>query len=184
MTLDIVAFDIETTGFTAADEVTVAGFALEMGARVFYQTGEQQPGNVERAVRDESAHNVHVSVHESEHELLESMAAFVTGRLAERDVLVVAYNGETWRGGFDLPFLRTRLAAHDVAWPFTDVAYGDVLPVITDRFNTTVPDPDAGRATDEDTASDEAGGAPGMQSERDDGDGTPRRTGTDSVGHS
>ena len=39
MTLDLVAFDIETTGFTVTDEVTVAGFALEMGARVFYQTG-------------------------------------------------------------------------------------------------------------------------------------------------
>jgi hypothetical protein len=146
--LDLVAFDIETTGFTTDDEITVAGFALEMGARVFVQTNGQPAGAIEQEVRDAAAQHVQVSVHESESDLLEAMTAFVAGRLVERDVLLVAYNGETWGGGFDLPFLRTRLASHGLAWPFTDIPYGDLLPVITDRFNTTVPDPDADPAAD------------------------------------
>jgi len=33
--LDQVAFDIETTGFDVDDEVTVVGFALPLGVRVF-----------------------------------------------------------------------------------------------------------------------------------------------------
>jgi hypothetical protein len=138
MTLDLVAFDIETTGFTVTDEVTVAGFALEMGARVFYQTGGRPASPIERDVRKRATHNVHVSVHESETQLLEAMEAFATARLAEKEVLLVAYNGETWRGGFDLPFLRTRHATQDVAWPFADVPYADLFPVVTERFNTTV----------------------------------------------
>jgi hypothetical protein len=137
MTLDLVAFDIETTGFTVDDEVTVAGFALEMGARVFYQTGGRPAEPIEQAVREVASEHVQVSVHESEAQLLEAMAGFVAGRLADREVLLVAYNGETWRGGFDLPFLRTRYAAQGVAWPFAEVPYADLLPVVTDRFNTT-----------------------------------------------
>jgi DNA polymerase III epsilon subunit-like protein len=54
------------------------------------------------------------------------------------DVLLVAYNGERWKDGFDLPFLRTRLAATDVEWPFRDMPYADLLPVVTRRFNVTV----------------------------------------------
>ncbi|WP_435186926.1 hypothetical protein [Halobellus sp. EA9] len=137
MTLDIVAFDIETTGFTVEDEVTVAGFALDMGARVFYQTGGRPAKSIEQAVRDAATHNVQVSAHESEAQLLDAMAAFVAGRLADKEILLVAYNGETWRGGFDLPFLRTRHAVHGVAWPFTAVPYADLLPVFTKQFNTT-----------------------------------------------
>jgi hypothetical protein len=52
--------------------------------------------------------------------------------------LLVAYNGERWNGGFDLPFLRTRYATHGLRWPFADVPYADLLPLISDRFNTTV----------------------------------------------
>lgn len=138
MTLDVVAFDIETTGFTVADEVTVAGFALEMGARVFYQTGGRPTDLVEQTVSEVATQPVQVSVHESEADLFDAMAGFVAERLTDRDVLLVAFNGETWRGGFDVPFLRTRYAAHDAAWPFTDVPYADLLPVVTNRFNTTL----------------------------------------------
>jgi hypothetical protein len=160
MTLDLVAFDIETTGFTVTDEITVAGFALEMGARVFYQTGGRPANPIERDVREQATHNVHVSAHESEAKLLEAMAAFVTARLAEKDVLLIAYNGETWRGGFDLPFLRTRHATQDVAWPFTDLPYADVFPVVTNRFNTT-------RANGADSESDQDDGAGDTDTQQD-----------------
>lgn len=159
MTLDIVAFDIETTGFTVTDEITVVGFALEMGARVFYQTGGRPTTSIEQAVREATTHNVHVSAHESEADLLDTMAAFVTARLAKQDVLLVAYNGETWRGGFDLPFLRTRHATRAVAWPFADLPYADVYPVVTDRFNTTVATgPGGAENADKDAATDTGDG--------------------------
>ena len=44
----------------------------------------------------------------------------------------------SWRGGFDVPFLRTRYAHLGLPWPFADVAYADVMSVVADRFNTTV----------------------------------------------
>ncbi|ELZ21061.1 hypothetical protein C475_18923 [Halosimplex carlsbadense 2-9-1] len=144
-----VPFDIETTGLGAADEVTVVGFGLDLGCRVFYQTGGRPHDGCESAVKDRADELVKVSAHRSEAVLLEAVSEFVAQRLRSDDVLLVAYNGETWRGGFDLPFLRTRFAAHDLQWPFEDVPYADLLPVVRDLFNTVV---DGDDAADLDTA--------------------------------
>ncbi|WP_348609730.1 hypothetical protein [Halobaculum rarum] len=138
--LEQVAFDIETTGFDVDDEVTVVGFAVPMGVRVFVQTDGRAATGVEGAVEEATETLVNVSTHPSEHELLTAVVGFVEERLSGEDVLLVAYNGERWNGGFDLPFLRTRYAQLDVAWPFVEVPYADVLPLVTDRFNTTVDD--------------------------------------------
>jgi len=48
---------------------------------------------------------------------------------------LTAYHGETWNGGFDLPFLRSACVERDVPWPFPDMAYADMLDVV-DRFDT------------------------------------------------
>jgi hypothetical protein len=48
---------------------------------------------------------------------------------------LTAYNGETWNGGFDLPFCRTRFLQHEMDWPFRDVAYADMMQIV-DRFDT------------------------------------------------
>ncbi|QDX41173.1 hypothetical protein [Salarchaeum sp. JOR-1] len=136
--LEQVAFDIETTGFDVDDEVTVVGFAVPMGVRVFVQTGGRSAVDVEDVVEEATETLVKVSTHQSERALLKAVAGFVEERLCDEDVLLVAYNGERWNGGFDLPFLRTRYAQLDVPWPFVDVAYADVLPLVSDRFNTTV----------------------------------------------
>jgi DNA polymerase III epsilon subunit-like protein len=136
--LEQVAFDLETTGFQVGDEITVAGFALPMGCRVFVQTGGRDGSGVESAVQDATPVHVQVSTHGSERVLLEAMNAFVADRLCGDDVLLIAFNGERWRGGFDLPFLRSRLAVLDLEWPFGELAYADVMPVIEHRFNTTV----------------------------------------------
>jgi len=136
--LEQVAFDIETTGFDVEDEVTVVGFGLSMGVRVFVQTDGRPAGGVTGEVEAATDAVVNVSTHTSEQELLIAVSGFVADRLCESEVLLVAYNGERWRGGFDLPFLRTRYAQLGLAWPFTDVPYADVMPVVTDRFNTTV----------------------------------------------
>jgi hypothetical protein len=70
--------------------------------------------------------------------MLTAVSGFVQERFRDADVLLVAYNGERWRGGFELPFLRTRFAHLDLPWPFVDVPYADVLPLVTKRFNTTI----------------------------------------------
>ena len=136
--LEVVAFDIETTGFDVTDEVTVIGFALPLGCRVFVRGDEGTDAEVVAAtVGDAVGEAVSVSVHASEAGLLRAVGEFAAERINGADVLVVAYNGERWRGGFDLPFLRTRLAATGVAWPFRDVPYADVLPVVEKLFNTS-----------------------------------------------
>ncbi|SEW00893.1 3'-5' exonuclease family protein [Halobacterium jilantaiense] len=137
MVLESVAFDIETTGFGVDDAVTVVGFAVPMGVRVFVQTGGRSVTGLETRVRERVDEHVVVSVHESERELLEGVGEFVGRRLCDREVLLLAYNGERWKSGFDLPFLRTRLAQHGLAWPFSDVPYADLMPLISRRFNTT-----------------------------------------------
>jgi uncharacterized protein YprB with RNaseH-like and TPR domain len=138
--LEQVAFDIETTGFHVGDAVTVIGFALPMGCRVFLNTGDQDTTGVEAGVQAASPEHVVLSCHDSERALFDAVTEFTRDRLQGDDVLLVAYNGERWRGGFDLPFLRTRLALTDLPWPFTDIPYADVMPVIERRFNTTVDD--------------------------------------------
>ena len=138
--LEFVAFDIETTGFDVTDEVTVAGFALPLGCRVFVQGGghDIDGAALEKTVRERTAQHVRLSVHETEVALLEAVGGFAGERLADGDYLLVAYNGERWKAGFDLPFLRTRLAVTGVEWPFRELPYADLLPVIERRFNTTV----------------------------------------------
>lgn len=138
--LELVAFDIETTGFTVEDAVTVVGFAMPMGCRVFVQTSGRPASDVEVVVRERSDEHVIVSTHASETRLLEAVGVFAGERFRDAGVLLVAYNGERWKAGFDLPFLRTRLAALDVDWPFREVPYADLLPLIQNRFNTTIDD--------------------------------------------
>lgn len=49
---------------------------------------------------------------------------------------IVMYNGETWKGGFDVPFLRTRMVVNGVKWPFKGCQVLDLYPVIQRYFNT------------------------------------------------
>jgi len=156
--LAFVAFDIETTGFDAEAEVTVVGFARELGCRIFCRTdggvtgtpGQDGDAAESRARDTETAETLEsrlrervdtpiaVSTHDGESPLLAAVTQFVRANLDGDDELLVAYNGERYRGGFDLPFLRTRYAAQDMPWPFGDLPYADLLPVVRDQFNTTV----------------------------------------------
>jgi hypothetical protein len=135
--LELVAIDIETTGFDVDDEVTVIGLEFALGSRVAYQTGGRPIENLQDEVRDTCDHQVTVEGHDNEEVMLRGMAAYTRYRLMNDDVLLVAYNGESWKGGFDLPFLRTRFAIHDIPWPFVDVPYADLLPIVKKLFNTT-----------------------------------------------
>ena len=114
--LEFVAFDIETTGFAVTDTVTVVGFALPMGVRVFCRTDGRPAPDLEVTVTDRVEQHVQLSTHASEEAMLEAVGAFTAERLYDDDVLLVAFNGERWKAGFDLPFLRTRLTLTDVTW--------------------------------------------------------------------
>lgn len=135
-TLQTVAFDIETTGLGVEDEITAVGFALPLGCRVFVR-GDTDANRVRDGVSLEIDTHVSASTHTNEESLLRAVEGFASNRINGEDVLLVAYNGEKWNGGFDLPFLRTRLASSDIMWPFRDVPYTDLLPIVKKMFNTT-----------------------------------------------
>lgn len=135
--LSPIAFDIETSGLGPDAIVTVAGFATEMGSWLALNTTGRaaDPERLTEVVTAESGSNVSVDVYESEAGLLSGLAEFATDRLDEERHYLTAYHGETWNGGFDLPFVRRVCVRHDVPWPFPDVAYADVLTTV-DRFES------------------------------------------------
>ncbi len=140
-TLEPIAFDLETTGLTIDDHVTVAGFAFPLGARLFLNGGgrEVDPHSLESRLEAASDQSVTVSVHPDEPALLDALGTFVPETIARRDYFLTAYNGERWRSGFDLPFLRTRLQSHQMNWPFASVPYADLMPLFERRFRTVGP---------------------------------------------
>jgi hypothetical protein len=92
---------------------------------------------LESELMNEFETEIRVTATRDEERLLDAVAEFLAQEVAPRDYLLVAYNGERFRGGFDLPFLRTRYARQDKAWPFDSIPYADILPLVQDRFNTT-----------------------------------------------
>ena len=136
--LTTIAFDIETTGFETEDELTVVGFDSAVSSRVFLNTGgTTPPAALPDQLNDTLQTPVQLSLHNSEQELLAELVTFVTSTLTQRDAKLVAYNGERWNGGFDLPFLRTRLCTHGLEWPFGTLPYVDAMDVFQKRFNTS-----------------------------------------------
>ena len=142
--LDTVAFDIETTGFATTDRVTVVGFDAEVSSRMFLNTdGREVPADIESRFNEGLHTPVTLSTHGDEAALLDAMSAFVESTHADRECKLVAYNGDTWQGGFDLPFLRTRLSHHGLGWPFEELPYVEVMDIFESRFNTSATTLDA-----------------------------------------
>lgn len=136
--LKTVAFDIETTGFSPTDRLTVAGFDAAISSRVFLNTdGRVSSPHLEQRINEELQTPVTLTLHENESALLEAMTSFAEETLAQQEFKLVAYNGDTWNGGFDLPFLRTRLSQHELGWPFAELPYVEVMDVFESRFNTS-----------------------------------------------
>jgi uncharacterized protein YprB with RNaseH-like and TPR domain len=137
------ALDIETTGTAPEDRITVIGIDVPMGSCLFLNTdGREYSEAISERLGDEFARVVNITAHESERALLEGFRAFVTERFAGRDgsdrdeFKYAAYNGETWKGGFDLPFIRTRCRKHDLDWPLQG-PYIELIDVIGNRFNVS-----------------------------------------------
>lgn len=146
-----VAFDIETTGFAIDDRVTVVGFRLPLGCRAFLQTDGRavDADALERRVESRFDATLVASDHPTERALFDAVVTYAAESLSPREYVLVAYNAERFRGGFDLPFLRTRFARTGHPWPFADLPFADLLPIVRDLFNTTT---DEGEACDLETA--------------------------------
>jgi len=141
------AVDIETTGVEPDDRITVLGIDLPMGSCLFLNTGgkEYADATTER-INDSVDRVVHVTAENSEQATLEAFHAFARERFSQDshgtesdEFKFAAYNGETWNGGFDLPFIRTRCQEHDMSWPLCG-PYIDVYEVISKRFNVSKKD--------------------------------------------
>ena len=133
-----VAFDIETSGFETDAVVTTVGVVLPLGCRVMLNTDQRtvdEPA-LETTLTNRFDTTLKLSCYQTERALLEALTEFAVEALTPREYLLVAYNGERFRSGFDLPFLRTRYTLQDVMWPFVDVPYADLMPIFQHRFNT------------------------------------------------
>ena len=135
--LSPVAFDIETSGLDVDAVVTVAGFSHELGHWLFLNTEGRDVDEPTLTQRLNSASQTPVSLEvvPTEQALLEALTAFAESHIDGDSHYLTAYNGETWKGGFDLPFLRSACHRNDVQWPFGDLAYADMMEVM-DRFDT------------------------------------------------
>jgi hypothetical protein len=137
------ALDIETTGTAPDDQITVMGLDLPMGSRLFLNTGGRGYADATSDSLDaEFERVVTVTACDSEESLLRAFHEFALqrfGRAVQDDTdefKFAAYNGETWSGGFDLPFIRTRCREYDVEWPLQG-PYIDVMSVVGDSFNVS-----------------------------------------------
>ena len=135
--LQPVAFDIETSGFDPDSVITVAGLAFQDEAALVLNTA-QRPADrqaLETTLNQHTSATVTVAVCHDEMELLATLKEISDARIDPDGQYLTAYHGETWNGGFDLPFLRTACVRCDATWPFPDMAYADVLSVVN-RFDT------------------------------------------------
>lgn len=137
-----VAWDIETTGFGWNDEITVSGFWFPAGHATLLLNGTPDTADaaqLEQHLEDITGElSVDVRVCLSEAELLAEMQAVVFEQFDAEYNRLVAFNADSWQGGFDLPFVRTRCFAHEQAWMFDGLQFADLWEPIKKRLNTTV----------------------------------------------
>lgn len=135
-----VAWDIETTGFGWSAELTVSGFwfpashatlILNAGPHVVNET------DIEERLTEACHASVSLVLADDETALLETMRRVVFERFDHDYNRLVAFNAESWKGGFDLPFVRTRCIRQGVDWMFDGVTFADLWEPIKKRFNTT-----------------------------------------------
>jgi len=138
-----VAFDIETTGLTASSETLIIG--THNGDRTLIQA---QPTDVFQGLDPASNENVSVRTYDDEHALLENGLETMVEHwgLADDTIdrpVLVGFNSELQYGGtgFDVPFLRTRCATHELPWALDDVEHIDLKESVPDSFLTKQPDP-------------------------------------------
>lgn len=135
-----VAWDIETTGFDATDQITVAGFWFPGGHATLIVNAGPHPvarETFEASLADTSGAAITVLVANDEPALLHRMQDVMFDRFDRNYNRLVAYNADSWSGGFDLPFTRTRCIKQGVDWPFDSIPFADLCDPVSKRLNTT-----------------------------------------------
>jgi hypothetical protein len=137
---DHVAWDIETTGFGWSEEITVSGFWFPGGhATLIVNAGPHSIDTqaFEQRLSEESGATVSLLVADDEVALLEAMQRVVFDRFDRDYDRLVAFNADSWKGGFALPFVRTRCIRRGVDWMFDGVLFADLWEPLKKRLNTT-----------------------------------------------
>lgn len=137
-----IAFDIETEGFNAGsgDEITVFGIEPDNDRTIFLINGNSYK-DVERKLAETDI-DADFIVFDDEISLLSTGLVRVVDNMNTKHHRLYAYNGKTWKGGFDVPFIRTRMIQNNVDWCFDGVYYFDVLPEVKNDLNTNVVEDD------------------------------------------
>lgn len=137
-----IAWDLETTGFAWGDKITVTGFWFPGGgghAELIVNTGNTsiEPDQHETHLEQVSNATVTVTATDNEAALLESLQHVIFDRFDREYNRLTAFHADSWKGGFDLPFLRTRCIARGVEWVFDGLSFCDLWEPTTKRLNTT-----------------------------------------------
>lgn len=138
---DNVAWDIETTGFAWDDEITVSGFWFPGGhADLILNTNAVQADTdhyEQRLTEVSGGVPVTVTTTGDETELLNEIGRLLFEKFDREYNRLIAFNAESWKGGFDLPFTRTRCFENGVDWVFSGVKFADLWDALKKRINTT-----------------------------------------------
>lgn len=137
-----IAWDIETTGFAWDDRITVSGFWYPDGfADIIVNTGGEDfdaSACEDRLTSQTGGIDVSIWPVEDEAKLLKRLHQTVFDRIDRQRNRLVAFNAESWKGGFDLPFLRTRCIANQHEWVLDGLQFADLWEPVKKRLNTTV----------------------------------------------
>lgn len=138
-----VAWDLETTGFNYDAQITTSGFWFlgENGFAVLVLNtngAATEADRFEAQLENVSGATVTVRPAADETELLETMRRVLFERFDRDYNRLTAFHADSWKGGFDLPFIRTRCLARGVDWVFDGIEFCDLWEPITKRVNTNV----------------------------------------------
>lgn len=107
-------FDLETTGFS--------GFEDKLLSAVFMDDeGDKQTFVLWN--------------HNKEKQFIMALMDYLRSYKLD-DKVLVSYNGENWRGGFDIPFLRSKAIRYGLTWTLTGISHFDLLPLVKKRIST------------------------------------------------
>lgn len=144
--LTFIPFDIETTGFKAAEDDFVTTIVLyhdDMYHIWLNTNGETVDADTVQSeiIEGSELGNVILYVCETEKKTLQNVKDYLDTHTDDNTILT-AFNGETFRGNtdFDVPFLRTRCFRNGVEWMFDGYWYADIYEVFSQssRFDTTM----------------------------------------------
>lgn len=132
-TLAPVSIDIETRGLEPGAVITVVGLGFELGERLVLNTGGRRADadRLEADLERRSGSTVQVMLVKNEVAVLNALADLTAEYVDVDRHYLVGHNAEKWRGGFDLPFLRTACARHDCEWPLPSIAYADTVDMMS-----------------------------------------------------